>query len=79
MRNLGLSVENDGGRVSVDTSKAREVPGSSLEESAVVLPHITVHFESSLDLAGLTWRATLAASVKASLTPRFRMAEHSAS
>ncbi len=41
---------------------------------------MTVHFALllALDLAGLTCRATLAASVKASFTPRLRMAEHSA-
>jgi hypothetical protein len=41
--------------------------------------HMTVHFALPLafDLAGLTCRATLAASVKASFTPRLRMAEHS--
>lgn len=39
--------------------------------------HITEHFESSCELLVLTCRATLAASVNASLTPRFRIAEHS--
>jgi hypothetical protein len=45
----------------------------------LVSSHITVHLALLLafDLAGLTCNATLAASVKASLTPRFRMAEHS--
>ena len=38
---------------------------------------MTEHFESSLVRAGLTCKATRAASVKASLTPRFRIAEHS--
>jgi hypothetical protein len=41
-------------------------------------PHITEHFESSFDRAGLTCNATRAASVNASLTPRFLIAEHSA-
>lgn len=39
--------------------------------------HMTVHLLSSFDLAGFTCRATLAASVKASFTPRFLIAEHS--
>lgn len=42
--------------------------------------HITEHLLPPLDVpAPLTERATLAASVNASLTPRFRFAEHSAS
>lgn len=40
-------------------------------------PHITVQPLSSLPFAGFACSATLAASVKASLTPRFRIAEHS--
>jgi len=40
-----------------------------------LLPHMTVHLLSSRSF--LTLRATRAASVKASLTPRFFMAEHS--
>jgi hypothetical protein len=40
--------------------------------------HIRIHLLSSFDRAGLTWRATRAASVKASFTPRLRIAEHSA-
>ena len=40
---------------------------------------MTVHLLSLVDRPGpLTERATRAASVKASLTPRFRFAEHSA-
>lgn len=39
--------------------------------------YITLHFLSSPPLLDLTLSATLAASVKASFTPRFRMAEHS--
>lgn len=38
-------------------------------------PYMTVHLPSSLSFR--TLKATRAASVKASLTPRFRMAEHS--
>jgi hypothetical protein len=43
-----------------------------------MLLHITIHFLSFSPFAGFTCSATLAASVKASLTPRLRMAEHSA-
>lgn len=45
----------------------------------LICVHITVHLVLLLafDLAGLTCKATLAASVNASLTPRLRMAEHS--
>lgn len=39
--------------------------------------HMTEHFESLFSPASFTLRATLAASVKASLTPRFLIAEHS--
>ena len=35
------------------------------------------HFDELLELGPLTDSATRAASVKASLTPRFRLAEHS--
>lgn len=38
---------------------------------------MTEHLESSCELLVLTCRATRAASVNASLTPRFRIAEHS--
>lgn len=38
---------------------------------------MTGHLLSFFDLAGLTDNATRAASVKASLTPRFFIAEHS--
>ena len=42
--------------------------------------HITKHLLPPLEVTALlTESATLAASVKASLTPRFRLAEHSAS
>lgn len=40
-------------------------------------PHITIQLLPSFDLAGLTWSATRAASVKASLTPLLRIALHS--
>lgn len=39
--------------------------------------HMTEHFESLFSPANFTLSATLAASVKASLTPRFLIAEHS--
>jgi hypothetical protein len=47
--------------------------------SVVDIGHITVHLVLLLafDFAGLTCKATRAASVKASFTPRLRMAEHS--
>ena len=51
-----------------------------LESFASYTAHITEHLLPPLDVpAPLTERATLAASVNASLTPRFRFAEHSAS
>ena len=43
----------------------------------MVLVHITKHFGRVVVLGPLTESATRAASVKASLTPRFRLAEHS--
>jgi hypothetical protein len=47
--------------------------------SVVDICHITVHLVLLLafDFAGLTCKATRAASVNASFTPRLRMAEHS--
>lgn len=51
-----------------------------MESIASYTAHITEHLLPPLDVpAPLTERATLAASVNASLTPRFRFAEHSAS
>lgn len=46
---------------------------------SLISVHITVHLVLLLafDLAGLTCKATLAASVNASFTPRLRIAEHS--
>lgn len=41
-------------------------------------PHMTLHLLLSLAFVGLTAKATRAASVNASFTPLFLMAEHSA-
>ena len=49
-----------------------------LVSNASISGHMTVHLLSSWALAGFTCNATRAASVNASLTPRFLIAEHSA-
>lgn len=51
--------------------------GSFVERRDLGL-HMTEQLLCLSPLTFLTWRATRAASVKASLTPRFFMAEHSA-
>lgn len=66
----------EGGRNDIRTRSTSSRPDAPSKASyCAFVAHMTIHLLSSLSF--LTLSATRAASVKASLTPRFRMAEHS--